>query len=93
MDEQILSGYFRQGKKFDKDKFEDHVRPIIQNIMQGDEVDTAGFSAHFIFKMVVDICKKRENYDLRTPTAELQVKNERSIMARPTGHATSGQKM
>ena len=79
MDEQILSGYFRQGKTFDKDKFEDHVRPIIQSIMQGSDVDTEGFTPYFIFKMAVDICKKRENYKPRTPTTELQVKNERSV--------------
>ena len=79
MDEQILSGYFRQGTRFDKDKFEDHVRPIIQSIEQGNEVDTKDFSSYFIFKMAIDICKKRESYKPRTPTAEFKGKNERSV--------------
>ena len=61
MDEQILNGYFRQGSRFNKEKFEDHVRPIITSIMQGSEVDTDGLSAHVIFKLAVDIAKKRQS--------------------------------
>ena len=79
MDEQILNGYFRQGSRFNKEKFEDHVRPIITSIMQGSEVDTDGLSAHVIFKLAVDIAKKRQSYKPRTPVSELQEKNERIV--------------
>ena len=81
MDEQILAGFFRQGKRFAKEKFEDHVRPIITSIMQGSEVNTDGLSPHFVFKIAIDIAKKREGYKPRTPTAELKDKNERSVYA------------
>ena len=81
MDEQILMVFFRQGKRFAKEKFEDHVRPIITSIMQGSEVNTDGLSPHFVFKIAIDIAKKREGYKPRTPTAELKDKNERSVYA------------
>ena len=47
--------------------------------MQGSEVDTDGLSAHVIFKLAVDIAKKRQSYKPRTPVSELHEKNERSV--------------
>ena len=65
-DDKILAGEYRDSqRRFKIDEFEDDVRPIIDELFKGDEVDTCGYTKHKIFRLAVDIVKKRDRY---TPT-------------------------
>ena len=61
-DEKILNGGFLKDRKFQLDAYEDAVRPIIDSVFDGDEVDTSGMTKHALFRMAVSIAKKREGY-------------------------------
>ena len=66
MDARLLRGEFRdKRRRFDTNKFEDEVRPILDYIIKTDEVDTEGISRLEIFKIAVSIAKKRQDYTPR----------------------------
>ena len=49
-------------RRFLLDAFEDDVRGIIENIIENEDVDTDMVDRQKLFRMVVDIAKKRESY-------------------------------
>ena len=74
-DAKILDGGFLTNRKFNLDEYEDAVRPIIDSLHAGDEVDTSGLTKHEMFRMAVSIAKKRERY---TPVPKDQKKQSAS---------------
>ena len=53
-------------RRFLLDSFEDDVRDIIENIIENEDVDTDMVDRQKLFRMAVDIAKKRESYVPRT---------------------------
>ena len=53
-------------RRFLFDSFEDDVRDIIENIIENEDVDTDMVDRKKLFRMAVDIAKKRESYVPRT---------------------------
>ena len=53
-------------RRFLLDTFEDDVRDIIENIIENEDVDTDMVDRQKLFRMAVDIAKKRESYVPRT---------------------------
>ena len=73
MDARILNGEFLgHNRTFLLDTFEDAVRPIIDAIFHGDNVDTSQVTKPEMFALAVDIAKKREQYGKkRKPTKKV----------------------
>ena len=61
----IYSGYYLDDRKWDKDTFEDDVRPIMKAVMESD-MDTSEFTAKKMFDMALSVTKSKfyhkENY-------------------------------
>ena len=62
-DDQVQRGLFVDcNSNFKKDLYEDCVRPIIEAMMDDPELNTDGFDFYDIFKMGLDVVKKRGKY-------------------------------
>ena len=67
MDHKIRSGFYHNSKRFFQVvKFEDDTRAMIAYVHQAEEIDTTGLTQLDIFKLAVDVAKKRERYTSRS---------------------------
>ena len=79
MDELLQSQHFRDADRvFKLDVFEDKVTPIIDMVSGDNDVDTSMLSRHQMFRLAVDIAKKRERY---TPRKALNPTKKRRLRA------------
>ena len=63
MDALLLDQHFRDSQRYFKlDEFEDRVNPIIDMVISDDEIDSSMLTRDELFRMAVDIAKKRERY-------------------------------
>ena len=66
MDGLLLSQFFRDERRFFKlDEFEEHVVPIMEMLEDDEEIDTSFISREQLFRIAVDVAKKRERYTPR----------------------------
>jgi len=67
MDHKIRSGFYHNSKRFFQVvKFEDDTRAMIVYVHQDEEINTTGLTQLDIFKLTVDVAKKRERYTSRS---------------------------
>ena len=67
MDELLQSQFFRdEDRMFKVDEFRHRVNPLLDQITQDDEVDTSMFDEDELFKLAVDVAKKRSYYEPST---------------------------
>jgi hypothetical protein len=79
MGEKFISGYYRTPTThiFKLDLFEDEVRPVLDYVIKSDDVDTTGFSRLQIFKLAVDVAKKRQVYKPKKKKAPVRATTSR----------------
>ena len=80
LDDKITSGYYLDSKRFFKlGLFEDDTMAMVDYLHDSAEIDTGTMSKLQIFKLAVDVAKKRERY---TPKAKKSIKYKKKSHAK-----------